>query len=255
MPKISIPSDLSAHILGMQFSAEQPTGVISEQLDARTYPKVSRILQAYGGIWSRKHSAFVFPDHASIERLIEAAESGVYSRPATEQQTLQAYFTPPAVVSRILQAARIEAGMRVLEPSAGHGALASAASERGAVVTAYDLHFPFVDVLRRQGLAAHAADFLDVPAAPDFDRVLMNPPFTQGQDLLHVSHALKFLRPGGRLVAVMAGGVTYRKTAAFTLFRALIEARGGQIESLPPASFHVSGTDFYTALLVVDAAA
>ncbi len=31
----------------------------------------------------------------------------------------------------------------------------------------------------------------------------MNPPFSRQQDIRHVMHAAKFLKPGGRLVAVM----------------------------------------------------
>jgi hypothetical protein len=44
-----------------------------------------------------------------------------------------------------------------------------------------------------------------------FDRVVMNPPFDHGADIKHVEHARKFLKPGGRLVAVVANGPRQRE--------------------------------------------
>ena len=35
----------------------------------------------------------------------------------------------------------------------------------------------------------------------------MNPPFENGRDIDHVTHALSLLKPGGRLVAIMSEGV------------------------------------------------
>jgi 16S rRNA G1207 methylase RsmC len=34
----------------------------------------------------------------------------------------------------------------------------------------------------------------------------MNPPFANGDDIKHITHALKMLNPGGRLVAICANG-------------------------------------------------
>jgi DNA polymerase-3 subunit beta len=52
----------------------------------------------------------------------------------------------------------------------------------------------------------------------------MNPPFTRDQDLLHVEHALKFLAPGGILVAILLDNPQRPR------FQALIE-RLGRIQS------------------------
>jgi len=34
----------------------------------------------------------------------------------------------------------------------------------------------------------------------------MNPPFENGADIKHIQHAMKMLKPGGRLVAICANG-------------------------------------------------
>jgi type I restriction-modification system DNA methylase subunit len=86
--------------------------------------------------------------------------------------------------------------------------------------------------------------------------VLMNPPFDKKRsDIHHVLHALKFLKPGGRLVAIMPSGVTFREDALTRDFRGIVEARGGHIEELPDRSFKQSGTMVNTVLVVIPEAA
>lgn len=55
----------------------------------------------------------------------------------------------------------------------------------------------------------HRTDFLTI--TPDkwgrqYDAIVMNPPFERLQDIDHVRHAFRFLKPGGRLVAIMSAG-------------------------------------------------
>ncbi|WP_344897990.1 methyltransferase, partial [Nonomuraea antimicrobica] len=99
-------------------------------------------------------------------------------------------------------------------------------------------------------------DFLEV--TPDqypakFDRVLMNPPFSKGQDIQHVTHALRFLKPGGQLVAVMSTGVTSRQDKTTLAFCDLVWKRGGHITPLPDNAFAISGADVRTVLAVIPA--
>jgi 16S rRNA G1207 methylase RsmC len=53
---------------------------------------------------------------------------------------------------------------------------------------------------------ATCQDFLTVSPPGTFDAVIMNPPFKDGADIKHILHAREFLKPGGRLVAICAGG-------------------------------------------------
>lgn len=83
----------------------------------------------------------------------------------------------------------------------------------------------------------------------------MNPPFSRQADIKHVSHALKFLKPNGRLVSVMASSMTFRSNKLTTEFRELIDLRNGWIEKLPEGAFKSSGTMVNTVIVVIDAGA
>lgn len=85
-----------------------------------------------------------------------------------------------------------------------------------------------------------------------YDRVVMNSPFANGADVAHVTHAFSFLRPGGRLVAIMSAAVKFRSDRKTKAFRELVEAHGGEIEDLPEGSFRASGTDVRTVLVTID---
>lgn len=172
------------------------------------------------------------------------------------------FETPPVVVERVLEAARLRPGMSVLEPSAGRGAIAIPAARQighGHVVCVEiqgDLCLAHCGVIHEDILSSIQADFFDLTPARlgQFDRVLMNPPFDAGRDVDHVTHALKFLKPGGRLVAIMSAGVEFREDRKTTDFRATVERYRGEFTDLPAGSFASSGTMVNTCLLTMEAA-
>ena len=72
----------------------------------------------------------------------------------------------------------------------------------------------------------------------------MNPPFADGADIHHITHALRLLSPGGRIVALCANGP--RQNAQL---RPIIEQMGGEWEELPANTFAAAGTNVRTVLL------
>src|SRR5690606_5547682 len=61
-------------------------------------------------------------------------------------------------------------------------------------------------------------DFLLQPIL-QVDRVVMNPPFSKQQDIDHIYHAFKFLKPGGILVSVVSESPFYRNNKKSVEFR------------------------------------
>jgi hypothetical protein len=70
-----------------------------------------------------------------------------------------------------------------------------------------------------------------------YDRIVMNPPFSDGRDIQHVMHAYSLLRPGGRIVAIMGEGAFFQSNKRAEAFRDWLDERGATNEKLPDGSF------------------
>lgn len=219
-------------------------------LDRKLYLDTDKVLKAAGGKWDRKQRAHLFDGDAA-----DAIEPVILTGEIVSARQQFGYFpTPAPVAQRVIDHARIEPGMRVLEPSAGRGALALAAVRAGAFVDCVEIQPEHANALtaeRERNTTVLCADFLTTDPQPAYDRVVMNPPFARQADITHMLHAYKALRPGGRLVAVMSAGVAFRETALTREFWALLKDVDGWIEALPDDSFKESGTGVRTVLAVV----
>lgn len=140
---------------------------------------------------------------------------------------------------------------RVLEPSAGEGAIAAAALAIAGRVDCIEIDAARCAKLRNITYmgAVHQGDFLGFEARPVYDAVLMNPPF--GQQYAHVSRAFEWLKPGGTLVAVMGASAKFHSTREANEFRELWAANSGTMEDLPPGTFKASGTMANTVLVTM----
>ena len=162
----------------------------------------------------------------------------------------QLFPTPPSLAARMVELAEIQPGMCVLEPSAGTGNLAKAirSAVPGAHLDLIEIDPRLCSILQASGFEVSCCDFLaaSMPVCPDsedgHDCVLMNPPFSKGQDVAHILHALKFLKPGGRLVALCAAGPRQQ---------AELRPLATTWEELPGDTFAGQGTGVRAILLTV----
>lgn len=237
--------------------------VLQGQLDRKLYARVNDVIAALGGEWkSGKVKAHVFAGDARAA--VEAALDAGIVKTAREAQREDGWFpTPDALAHEIVARAGVKFGDRVLEPSAGEGAIVGAALDAGALVVAVEMDAGRMGRLyARHGragdrLAVHTADFLALTTGKlsKFDAIVMNPPFSAPgralADVDHVEHALTFLHEHGCLVAVMGAGVRFRKDRRAAMFRTRIAAMGGAFEELPAGSFRASGTDVNAVVLTV----
>jgi|GEM_PF-273579 len=164
----------------------------------------------------------------------------------------QLFPTPPLLAARMVMAARLEPGLCVLEPNGGTGSLIQAVIDRvDTEVLTYEINRDLCSALERRfpshKVQVRCRDFLEVSDFQgSYPRILMNPPFANGQDIAHIRHALTFLAPGGVLVGLCADGARQREQ-----LRPQIEAAGGTWESIPDSGF--AGTSVQVALLTVRA--
>lgn len=224
---------------------------LADQLPRPLYEKVAKVIKAAGGKWHRQSGAHVFSGPVLQTLHITAETVSVVN----VQQTYQAFWTPPTVAQDMVDAADLyvcEPTLRVLEPSAGIGRLIEAAgmaTDWRLRITAVEINEhhaqQIVDTYRgtRANLLLIRGDFMAQNGTLGlFDRILMNPPYTGGQDIAHIQRALTYLAPGGRLVALCADGPKQRE-ALHPLAHAW--------SSLPRGSFRESGTDIQIAMLTI----
>ncbi len=174
------------------------------------------------------------------------------------------FFPTPADLCAVVRerALLTKPFLRVLEPSAGKGDLAEAmwtdaeGRPTHAAVHVCEVSRQLGEVLKLKGMEFVGEDFLATEPNPDslYDRVVMNPPFENGQDAEHIRHAYRFLKPGGRLVAIASAGTFFRSDRKATEFRAWLESVGGECEGVQDGAFKKAfrSTGTKTCLVTID---
>jgi hypothetical protein len=159
-----------------------------------------RILIRLGGKETEKNT--IKFDSSPIKAISELYRCGyLYKAKST-----QFYPTKVDLAQEMADLLEISDGMSVLEPSAGQGSLISAVNDLAKVdFTAIEIDpinaliieedFSNVDLVN--------GDFLDMKEEEKFDRIIMNPPFSDGRAKRHVEKALTLLSKDGVLVACL----------------------------------------------------
>ena len=166
---------------------------------------------------------------------------------------LQFYWTPQAVSAAALEFAHVHnlrnwsynapPQIRVLEPSCGDGRILDLVKAYGHGSLGIEYHAGRAAQAKAKGHNVLHANFLECPPRPEFDAVVMNPPFYGRHYVKHVRHALKFLKPGGTLVSILPATAHYDHAEL-----------AGEWRDLPVASFAEAGTNVPTGMLRLRAA-
>lgn len=223
---------------------------LPSQLERKDYSKVNAILEALGGKWSKKFQAHVFSGVDPEEVIADFIETGKLDKP--EKPEKFGYFpTPEPLATEVVALAGLKPGLLVLEPEAGIGNIATlcAAIVGLEYVECYEIQERNCEILQRLGMRVTAADFLAVMPSPIFDAVVMNPPFEKQQDIDHVLHAYKFLKPGGTLTSIMSAGVQYRTNKKSVAFRDFLAEHTATIKENSREAFRASGTSVSTVTI------
>jgi hypothetical protein len=164
------------------------------------YQEALRVLISIGGVLAR--SGDIEFDYHAQAVIAEIINSGCIP----DQKSHQYYPTPESIARTVIELADIGPEDTVLEPSAGQGGISDfLPKERTVCVEISDLHCKILDA---KGLKTVRDDFIDWShieycKRTSFDRIVMNPPFSEGRWKAHLEAAYGLLGSGGRLVAVL----------------------------------------------------
>ena len=186
-------------------------------------------------------STYIEPERTEFDDMKDSLKAGV-----KVVSVNQLFPTPTDLAEQVIEAADIQPGHRILEPSAGTGNLLKAlpcVRPQGFIV-AVEINHDLAKTLNDWADEIHCADFLSWSSPKQFDRIVMNPPFENGADIKHILHALTMLAPGGRLVALCANGPRQHEQ---------LKPMTDRWIPLPAGSFKQAHTNVNVALLVITA--
>lgn len=149
---------------------------------------------------------------------------------------LDFFPTPRDTVNDMLKMAHIKEGDSVLEPSAGMGHIAESIRESGVEPDVIEYSSGRRELLEKKGFNVVGQDFLEFKG--EYDKIIMNPPFSKRQDAKHVKHAYNLLKAGGTLVSVMGEGVFFGQDKEAESFRTWLDSVGGESEQLESGTFN-----------------
>ena len=230
---------------------------------AESYPKLKAKADKMG-LLSKEHdiqfkkaieelSTIILTPEQIKERELKEALKKVHS------YSIPGFFpTPDEVIDKMIDYAQLEDGCTLLEPSAGIGSILDRIKENGYFTNccAVERQHSLCEILELKGYHTTCADILDNELSKNgqFERIVMNPPFENGQDVDHVRYCYNnFLKLNGKLVSVMSAGVKSNTKQKYVDFREWVNEKGGEIIDLGQAfknAFNSTGVS--TILLVID---
>ncbi len=175
---------------------------------------------------------------------------------ATKAQEGKDYFaTPEPVGLKMVEWLGLNKGDKVLEPSAGHGAISRWFPDGvfGHVVEPSNYLFPKAQMATNNLDKAHNIEFEEFGTNNKFNGIAMNPPYGKGGKVAmeHLSKAFQHLRRGGRVVALVPEGPAFQKR-----FDAWIEGQptANHVATihLPDSTFKRAGTSVSTKIVAID---
>jgi len=226
-------------------------------LDRKVYLDVMKQLGQIGGAWKRNSGAIEFD--TDVEDLIQQIRDG---EPINLRKEYQFFETPYFLAKKMIaDYAALKPGLKVLEPSAGKGALIKVINAYcPSLVVSYceiqPINNRFLDKeIREKRLNASkiADNFFDNGLHSFYDRIIANPPFASNQDIDHIRHMYKLLKPGGRIVTVASAHWQIGDNKKEKGFRQWITRDlGAEVIELPAGTFQTSGTNVKSNLIIIN---
>lgn len=168
--------------------------------------RVWEILARIGGVErptpGKARGWFLF-DYDPTAVIQEIATSGLMP----DWKSHQFYPTPVEIAEYIVRKARIHETDKVLEPSSGSLRLANLfpVKENATLVEISKVH---AKVAEQSGFTdVHRMDFLEFDDGRRFDKIVMNPPFSDGRAYAHIEHAITLLADKGEIFAILPAGM------------------------------------------------
>jgi hypothetical protein len=222
---------------------------IVAQLDRAVYAGTNEVLTRLGGKWNKSAGAHVFPYNPAT--LLKA----VLDTKEMPPKNPTAFFPTPKVVRDLIQENLvISPNCRILEPSAGTGALADLIRSNStcAHIDVCEVLPINQSVLKSKGYNIVAHDFMSYEPTRKYRLIVMNPPFSlegdQSAYITHFFHAWEMLADYGDIICIVPTSWMHRTDKRSTEFREFVMERM-DYTPIEAGAFKESGTMIPTMMI------
>lgn len=168
-----------------------------ENTDKHVLAESRRVIESIGGVLTDDYYQF---DYEPAEVIADIVVSGCIP----DYKSHQYYPTPEKLARLAVEMAEIGENDRCLEPSAGQGGLADfLPKDRTTCIEVSPLHCQILEGKGYKTIRADFIDWADYSPEPIFNRVIANPPYSDGRWSLHVETAASLVAKEGRIIAIL----------------------------------------------------
>ena len=221
------------------------------ELSREDYLAVKKAIEKNGGKWKGgKTFGFVFADRDAAD-VIDSMVNGF----GDIKKDFQFFATPSDVADLMVAKLEIQPYDKILEPSAGNGALINAVLRLHSDITidCYELNPLNRKVLEKMAnVNVLGDDFTKRLDNEEYDVIIANPPFSKNQDIIHLMKMWNNLRYGGRIACITSTHWMFSNDAKSVEFREWIIGKCTFQHEFPKGTFKESGTDIATILLILE---
>jgi type I restriction-modification system DNA methylase subunit len=212
------------------------------------YQQVRQALINAGATY--KKNTFVFKSDAQpfIDRLTTGESVNI-------KKEFQFFPTPDDIADYLVSLADLQESDRILEPSAGQGAIINAILRHNehAIIECCELMPENADVLIKAGYKVIRNDFMQITDRKSaYDKIIANPPFSKNQDIDHIMKMWECLKPGGRIVSIASKHWQHSNNKKEKQFRDWLKNSGAELHPIERGQFKESGTMVETCIVVIN---
>lgn len=174
------------------------------------YQETLRVLLSIGGVLNR-HGSVDF-DYNIDSVLKEISNFGC----VPDHKSHQYYPTPKRIAQAAISLAEINSSHSILEPSAGQGNIVDLLPDcvEAENITCVEISELHCKILETKGYTVVNEDFMKFDPSSKFDRIIMNPPYSDGRWQAHIEAAYSLLKSGGKIVAILPVSAKGKKICA-----------------------------------------
>lgn len=211
------------------------------------YADVRKALLNAGATYKR--NTFVFKSDAQplIDRLTGGESVNI-------KKEFQFFPTPEDLADRMAALAELEEEQKILEPSAGQGALVWAIGRYAGLtpVYCYELMLENQQELKKiPTVRLLGDDFLQNNSNGEYDRIIANPPFSKNQDIDHILEMYRLLKVGGVLVTICSKHFEMSGNKKETEFKGFLSQAGAETIEVERGQFKESGTMVPSCIIII----